>query len=547
MKYIKTNILLILILALLSGCDNEIDNEFRRHEFNMELDVSEEVVFLQENKENEVALTINWTPAFDRGINYNTTYLYEVFFYGESQNSEPIKAFLDDDNLTIKYTHKELQDLLVEYWHQKPGRTVALQFIITATFEGSTIVIPEIASSIVKFHMYGPKQFEAEELFASGTAVNDELLNIPSSNANNTEFSIVTELKEGKVNFPISFGLDDKLNAIAPDGMDQSVDVDNPAPMKAIVTSIENAKSWIIPEDDRYKITIDFVNEEVSIVPAGSIVEADNILIDGTAIGGETNMIQTLEDENCYAFLGTLSPGTLYLPLVQDGDTFYSIVPEEDDGNELKDGVTVSFVQEQTTTAINSRHWIIPKEDTYRVVVNLENKEITIYSSETDLKPMIKTWNNTVIGQNPYSEAVTKLWMYGSFNNFDSDGNGFTGFNDKNMLQPSLANPNIFVYHGDVLPRTSRTDDYGVTVTGALNFKVSNIHNNVYAFGSTADAVRGQYNGYVQPKPGETVQMTEGQGHNRYAFFEIPENTNLIIVDIENMTVIFDNRELSDD
>ncbi|MDE6402552.1 MAG: DUF5116 domain-containing protein, partial [Muribaculaceae bacterium] len=62
------------------------------------------------------------------------------------------------------------------------------------------------------------------------------------------------------------------------------------------------------------------------------------------------------------------------------------------------------------------------------------------------------------------------------------------------------------------------------------------------AYGSTAEAKRNSKVGYVKPALGETSTLVAGQGDNRYAYFCIPENCNYVVVDIEKLTVIFDNK-----
>ena len=75
-----------------------------------------------------------------------------------------------------------------------------------------------------------------------------------------------------------------------------------------------------------------------------------------------------------------------------------------------------------------------------------------------------------------------------------------------------------------------------------MNFLVSNIENNVYAFGSTADAKRNSKRATVDVSLGQELQLVAGQGDNRYAYFSIPENCNFVVVDIKNLTVTFDNK-----
>ena len=112
-------------------------------------------------------------------------------------------------------------------------------------------------------------------------------------------------------------------------------------------------------------------------------------------------------------------------------------------------------------------------------------------------------------------------------------------------MKQSLANPNVFVYKGAVLPRKSGKDGNNgdKTVTGSVNFKVAPWNYNVYSYGSTADAKRNDHSGYLDAVIGKTEELVEGQLDNRFAYFIIPEGCNYVEVDIANLTVVFDTRE----
>ena len=141
---------------------------------------------------------------------------------------------------------------------------------------------------------------------------------------------------------------------------------------------------------------------------------------------------------------------------------------------------------------------------------------------------------------------VTELWMYGTFNNYGTDSGFFVGFQSKYTLKQSLANPNIFVYKGSVLPRNTANDDNNKGAgapakaqTATVNFKVNRWNNNVFCYGSTADAKRNDHSGYVDAVLNKSETIAGGQGDNRYAFFRIPEGCNYVVVDIEKMTVVY--------
>jgi hypothetical protein len=281
----------------------------------------------------------------------------------------------------------------------------------------------------------------------------------------------------------------------------------------------------------------------VSILNAADIIEVDRIYLAGTATGGnDLEVTQTLENASLYAFHAELTAGTLYLPILFDGARARSIVPTAADNPDIADGVATGFTQVDTEDADAGHCWQITTPGIYRIIVDLDAKTITIHSPATDPQSKVVSWNNTVLGINPYSEAITKLYMYGTFNGFAKDADLTTGFQEQYTLKQSLANPMVFVYQGDVLPRGTGNDERGNAQTGSLRFAVSAINNNVYAFGSTASAKRNQYNGYVTVTDNAPQGLVAGQSDNRYAYFLIPENVNFVVVDIEKLTVVFDNK-----
>ena len=174
--------------------------------------------------------------------------------------------------------------------------------------------------------------------------------------------------------------------------------------------------------------------------------------------------------------------------------------------------------------------------------MDTDAKTIKIYSPATDPKNKEVTFNNTVDKINPFTQEVTELWMWGGFNAMDKDSDLKAGFQRKYTLKQSLANPYVFVYFGEALPRKTGNYNSKNSVTGAtsgaawLTFLVTSLENNVYAFGSTADAKRNDHTGTVEPALGETVDGIGSQGDHRYSYFVIPEGANCVIVDISEVS-----------
>ena len=271
------------------------------------------------------------------------------------------------------------------------------------------------------------------------------------------------------------------------------------------------------------------------------------VRLEGSSVpeGQTLKLTQTLENANLFACLETLNAGKLNLKVL------YENVYIATEGGAYTDGGETAY-----TTADEACDFDIAAEGLYRIVLNKETGKLIIYSPETNPKNASVTYNNTVDKINPYTQEVTSLWMYGTFNGSVQDGancpmeRANCQFECKYRLIQSLANPCLFVYYneGKALPRYEKVFQSwdNVKYMGGVNFYVSNIQNNVYAYGSTAEAKRDSKTGAVECSLGESSTAVAGQSDNRYALFLIPEGANYVEVDIQNLTVLFDKRNTNE-
>lgn len=528
-----------IALSLAACGDDDIDNTASRNLSVIQITPSADYIKLDETKPDEVALTLEWSPAHNYGNEYITTYEYEMQLDGSA--ADKLHEYEDDAIFRRSYTNKELQDMLVNQFGQTTSTLGTMIFTVTASFNGPRLVVPDIATASVKIKTYGEKQFLADQMWMAGTAVGDEKIALERSETDKNIFTATAKLSAGTINFPlVNF---DENNAIGPNEADMPV---AETEMAAAVTDEADANYWVISEEDTYKITVDLNKKTVRIVSATSLVAVDKLYMTGTAVGETIEMTPCYEKDGLYAWKGNLKAGTVYMPFEQEGEVEMAIVSKT--SQDITDGEGMIFNQMAAASA-NSKGWKIPADGTYRVVVDIEDKMVTIYSAATDMKNTSVSYNNTVDKINPYTQEVTELWMWGGYNASAHDSDLKAGFQSKYKLIQSLANPNVFVYKGDVLPRESvidgnnqSGDNKGKPIQGYVKFLVSSIENNVYAYGSTADAKRNHHSGYISPTLGEKSGLVRGQGDNRYAFFIIPEGCNYVCVNIETMTVVFDKK-----
>lgn len=170
------------------------------------------------------------------------------------------------------------------------------------------------------------------------------------------------------------------------------------------------------------------------------IFAADKMSVSGNAVSAETEISATLENANQYAWYGALTTGDLLIPVEYDGVSYY-IHPASGDGT-LKDGQADPVVMDEAATP-----WKITEAGNYRVIVNMEKREVTIYSAATDLQPKSVTfYPNGDETKEQTTVVVTDFWRYGD--------DAWKPGKKMNCTQ-SLADPQVFVYEGNLKDRVS--------------------------------------------------------------------------------------------
>lgn len=541
----KEAFLLLLVGSFMIGCNEENDVNPLDNRSDLVIEASATDIKLNEDTPNDIALTLNWTKADPISSEYSLSYIYKVdLASNDFDENTLIKEFVDGES-SKSYTHKELQQLLIDKWELTPGTTTTLSARIIGSLEGPKFVKPEISTVSVKIQTYIEKEFKADKLYISGTAVDGEDIEIKPMASNPLRYVGIVPLKAGNINFPIVYDDENKVNVISPVVAEQTIQ--GGKELEAVVKSAEKAGVWVIPESDTYRVLVDFEHHTVSIGFASDYITVDRIYVAGDCVSEKQVMEQTKENENQYAFHAELKPGKVYFPILLGDEESMAIAPET--GGDFTDGQEMSFKIKTPEEAALGSSWNIKETGIHRVVINIETKKITIYSPETDPQPKKITWQND---GNDITTVVERVYIWGPFNNWkteDPNPNDWdTGFTLAHSMIPSLANPYLFIYEGNRLPRST---DYNVkdknqnSHPGGLVFKIGVESAGCYAFGSTAESKYGNggYDGCIdilEADLGKKYEVVGGQSDNRCAFFSIPASVNYVELDIDKFTVIFD-------
>lgn len=270
---------------------------------------------------------------------------------------------------------------------------------------------------------------------------------------------------------------------------------------------------------------------EVNVTPIHvDIFAADKMSIDGSSVvGGETEIEKTVENENLYAWYGDLQIGELQVPVEFDGLNYY-LVPADGE-SDIHDGELIDVKMQETPVS-----WNIPAAGKYRLVIDMQNKQVRFYSEATDLQPLSVTFRPNGAETNPETTMiVTDLYAFGA-------GTGWSVL-DLNLKQ-SMADPQVLIYDAD--------DHKGVKLSGKMKFCVAKsftvegssekfTQNNAYCFtcplaedGSKQDPLSLPFN--------QVSELHGGvDGNTRDSYYLIP-SSDLLILDLRNMTILARNK-----
>ena len=231
------------------SCSDSVDNLFSKNQSEIELETTGNYIKLNENNPDSVALTLHWTPAHNFGEDYITTYKYELQLIGS--NADKIQEYEDDGQFSRSYTNRQLQDILVNHFGLTTSTVGNVLFKVTASFQGPTLIVPDIATAMLKVKTYGAKQFKADKMFMAGTAVGKEMVPMTRSDKDTLIWSYTGTLSAGKINFPVLNY--DENNAIGPNSADKNITIKE---MDAVITDQAKAHAWNINADGIYRVTV---------------------------------------------------------------------------------------------------------------------------------------------------------------------------------------------------------------------------------------------------------------------------------------------------
>ena len=306
-----------------------------------------------------------------------------------------------------------------------------------------------------------------------------------------------------------------------------------------VIAKWEGGSKFVMPESRTV---------EVEVLPyKPAVFDADIVYVSGSAKTGISRQMidKTLENEYVYAEIVNLKPGELTIPVEYDGYVQY-ISPDE--SGAFQDGVAIParmLAETEDGQAPEAAGWEIPESGDYRVVIDMLNKTVTIYSPENEFnKPFEVTWQpNSNANLTPITTVVTNLWMRGATAGWASGGKDL-------QLTPSKADPQILVYRGDAINNGDGRTSFSVISTyeydgnGDGQVESYNVNNAAQFAPERIDpdgnGVQESGNDYTQELAvGTWMPMSVGSDI-RGNYWKCNKSTNFIVFDLRNMRIRFE-------
>lgn len=293
------------------------------------------------------------------------------------------------------------------------------------------------------------------------------------------------------------------------------------------------AERWKLPVNQdfilEFRVTVEFTGGpefqapevrtvRVKVSPIHiDIFAADKVYIDGTSTEGAEEIFKTVENDQKYAWYGTLAAGTLSLPVEYDGAKYF--IHPKASGESFVPGQVFDVTMNENEQVLK-----IPAAGKYRIIIDMKEKTAQIYDEATDLKPFVATFRPNGADANPETSIeVTNLWAYG----------GGTGWGVRDLqCKISAADPQILTYEGSFNGGVKFCISKSFTVGGT-----SYNQNNSYCFTNPLKE-DGTRQNLTLAADKESPLYGSASGEARNSYYGMPSGNRLYIFNLREMTII---------
>ncbi|MDD2244805.1 MAG: SusE domain-containing protein [Dysgonamonadaceae bacterium] len=321
MKNIFKLLSLLLFMCCIASCDSDSNNDNlnpgETTDNPLTISASGDNIVLNEDKSEEVALTFTWNTGNNRGEGTSLSYLFKVDI-AENQFQTAIETEeMPEGVFSRSFTHRELNELLLDYWEVQPAKSARIEARVIATVTGPHFIKPEISDVVVTVTPFAPRVIETNKMYAVGTAVPGGQIEMSRAIEDPYVFAYKGLLQEGKIKFPLS--LDASADIVSSRTPNLTIDDGTMMPV-LLATSGTPDNSWLIPNAGTYVVVINTKEKTVVFYSEATAIKPkyDNVYMIAEAVPGggkdwdvdnPLSMTQSIANPNIFVFNETLDAG----------------------------------------------------------------------------------------------------------------------------------------------------------------------------------------------------------------------------------------------
>lgn len=260
-KYIYKIAPLLFIVLCLNACEYEI-GDIEKVQEQLELKASASSITLNEDHLADDIVTFTWTEARPQSDDHIVSYTTKLDVVGNNfGSSTAIMNYEDEGVFSRSFTSEQLQNWANEKWGVPVNKPFALEFRVTAQWEGgATFEAPEVRTITINVTPIKTVVFDADKIFLDGTAVPGmSSVEMSKTLENENQYAYLLNLEAGDLQIPVEFN--GETNYICPADGNGTLHDGEAIGVKMRETPV----SWKIETAGEYRIVVNMQKATVAI------------------------------------------------------------------------------------------------------------------------------------------------------------------------------------------------------------------------------------------------------------------------------------------
>lgn len=376
----KTKIMSLLVLA--AGCFAwtscaENDMESDKGSETLKLLVSSSKLALDQRLDDKEAFQLTWTAGTNQGTNAAISYQLEMDIQGSGFAGGIKKEIGRTDSRIVSFTHKELNDLLINTWCLPVEKEAILEARVTAMVSAESV--PTQVSDVVLFRLT-PYKYRVLNLWMVGDATPNGWTKekaTPMTSIADVKGGFIWEGMLQKGEFKLLTTLADWTPAYNRDETQE-----NKLVYRDHYDENNLDTKFVIGKTGNYRVTLSIETLDITIEDLGGDVPSamyEHVWMMGDATPGGWNwddvtakseMTQNPDNKNQFTYEGFLKAGEIKFPVEIDRSFNGKFIVA------MKAGASIATDTDFQIVSGTDNKWKIETAGSYKILIDLSEKKI---------------------------------------------------------------------------------------------------------------------------------------------------------------------------